>query len=355
MIGALLLACEPTRDTLVDERRELGVVTVGERHLTVTGTFRGWHHGAGWGDDGPQLARTDVYAAFEVEAPEGMVRGDVDATWHFPDLDAGRAVWDGMVLESCTAEDRAAYRVLGPLGRRTPWHLWAPDAAGGAGGLVELDADDCGTALAWVPDAATWLVDVASHPGVCLHLAHLRRRDDAIRCFLREPPRTAGRHASRQDLPGAPDDPGFDERLLGVLTDTAWEREAHFAPYRVADMVAEVPDHEAVLIAARRLAERTSPAHPWEAWVIGRAAVATADEALADQLEARLGDPLEVGSNVATRVAAEALASRWPERAARLRARAGPAIRQDPWLPPGMPPGPPCPAWWRVTPETCPD
>lgn len=351
---AWLLACEPSRETLADERRDLGVVTVGEHHLAVTGTFRAWHHGAGWGEDGPRLARTDVYVATEVEAAEGLVRGDVDTTWRVDDLDAGRALFDALRLSWCAGEDRAAYRVPGPATDRTPWHLWVPDEAAGAGGLVELDTADCATALASVPDADTWLVDVAAHPGVCLHLAHSGRRDDALRCFLREPPRTAGRRASRQDLPGAPDDPGFDRRLLDVLTGTPWERSGSFAPYRVADLLAESRDPEATLEAARQLAARTTPAHPWEAWVIGRAASTADDPALADRLELRLA-PDGTGERVAAaRVAAEAVAPRWPERADAWRSRAGALPIAAPWLPPDVPRGPPCPAAWRTAPESCP-
>ncbi len=358
----LAVACEaPTREVLADERRPVGEVRVGEAALRVSAALRGWRYGAGFGEDGPSLGRTSYFVSYEVEAPAaeaslqpGRVRGDADTTWELRDRDEAERAWAALSLESCSATDLAAYREVGPAGPATPWRVWIPDVAGGAAGLVETAPGTCEAALSWAGDAETWRAVRASHPGVCTHLAHLGRRDDAVRCLLREPPKGVGRHTSRQDLPGGADDPEFDDRVLRVLLETPPPGAARFVPYRVLDLTGEIRDRARVREAARVVASRPERALPWEAALVGATAATWIDEALARALVARL-DQDDAAGVAATSLAAELLSPRFPDLARELRAaaRAAEVPPAEPWLPPDYAPGPPCPAEHRLAPDRC--
>lgn len=255
----MLLGCgEGLPTPLVDETRELGRITLADRSWGGRAALRGWHHG--WSTDpfDPHPSYDAVYVGWELVPEKLLVRGDVEQTWDLGSVDEGRTRYDALRLASCVADDRAAFR-MAPDG---PWRILVPDNAGAAAGLAE--GATCEEALAWAGPAADWRRDRTAHPALCSHLYRLGAKGDAIRCLLREPARSGTGHASRQDLPRAPDDPAFDAELLAVLAPGAGGDRSTFAPYRVRDLIREIQDRDPI----EQLARTTIPEAPWEAvWV----------------------------------------------------------------------------------------
>lgn len=293
----LWMACG-TRTPLVDEARELGRTEVAGRSFVWRASLRGWHHGLSFDPLDPHLAHDAVYVGWEVGAEGAMVRGEVDQTWDLPTVEDGRDRYGALTLETCTAEDRLAFRVTAD----GPWRILVPDRAGAGGGLAE--GATCADALLWAGPAAVWRRDRAAHPATCTHLYRLGQPTDAIRCLLREPPRNGTGHTSRQDLARAADDPAFDARVLEVLAPEAEGDRSSFAPYRVRDLVSEVRDRDGL----RDTARRTDPVAPWQA-----ALVATHAEAdLLPRVDGWLANPGPASDTSAELILA-ALADRAPE------------------------------------------
>ncbi len=331
MIVAALLACEARRALLDERSRALGAVAIGAQTWQFTVDLREWRSSAGWTEDGGFTRGFGVtYVSVRASTDAGRVRGDPDHTWTFDDRAAADAWFDGLTLDACAASDRAAFRF-----GDGPWRWLAAVGPGGAAGLVERDLGTCADALAAWPDAETWLRQAASHPDVCAHLTHLRRRSDALRCHLRQSAAVAPSEARRDQLPNAANDPSFDDDLLAVLTDGEPGSD-RFAPYRVRSLLPELaPDQRAALVAA--LDARGADLPPWA--VVAKAVVDPAGTAAL---------PLAPGS-VQAALAAEVL-----DLPADHPWRAPPPAATAPWTPPDVPPGPPCPPTVRAAPDRCP-
>jgi hypothetical protein len=251
-----LWGCEVVPELLAEERRPLGEVAVAEHRYAVSGTLRGWRYPTGDAGDGFAFAHERWYVGWEV----ADARGDADHSWLLADADAARALANRLALESCAAADRAAFRLSGA---DAPWRLLVPDGPAAGIGLVEADLATCAEALAWAPSGEAYLQDRADSLDLCAHLAHRGRRQDALRCLLRQDPGTVPRVAARQDLPNAANDAGFDEDLVAVLVDP---RPRPFAPYRVAGLL---PELDAVQLATVDAAIRSRP-RPLEGWEAAR-------------------------------------------------------------------------------------
>lgn len=331
MIAALagLLACDAERTLLEERSRPLGDVTVGEVTWSFVADLRRWRSSAGWTEDGGFTAGHETtVVAFRPTTPGGRVRGHPDHTWTFED-DAEAGAWfDGLTLESCAAGDRAAWRV------GEAWRWIAPVGPGGVAALIERDAASCGEALAAFPSAEAWLTGAVAHPDACAHLTHLRRRQDAVACLLRQPADVLPSAPGRGQLPNAMNDPGFDDDLLSVLSDPRGD--PTFAPYRVTALLPELGgDQRAALAVALR--GRGRALVPWEV-----AALAALDPPSAAALALAAG-------TVEARLAAGALGlpatHAW---------QTPPPPRSPGWTAPWMPAGPPCPPTVRPAPERCP-
>jgi hypothetical protein len=226
--------------------------------------------------------------------------------WEHPSIAEARERYDALALEVCTAEDRLAFRTAPD----EPWRLIVPDEAGAGAGISE--GRTCAEALA-VGSAAEWRRDRSANPALCTHLYRRGATGDAIRCLLREPPRNGTGKASRQDLPRAPDDPAFDQRLLEVLAPGAPGDRSGFAPYRVRDLLAEVADRAAV----DALARSTPVDTPWQAVLAGAhvpleqvdAWLAASDSASAASAEIALASSSDTGEAIRSRMERAAAAS----------------------------------------------
>ncbi len=331
MILAGLLACDAERTLLEERSRPLGEVRIGAETWTFDADLRRWRSSAGWTEDGGVTGPFEVtYVSVRAATAKGRVRGDADHTWTFDDPTAAAAFLEGLAFTACAADDRAAFR-LGD----GPWRWLVAVGPGGAAGLLERDAESCVDALGAWPSAESWLREAASHPDVCAHLTHLRRRADAVRCHLRQSAAVAPAEARRDQLPNAVNDPSFDDDLLAVLTDGAPGSDT-FAPYRVRSLLPELSTAQRAAL-AEALRARGPALRPWEVVTL-----AVVDPGAARAL------PLAPGTAPAA-LAAEVLMlpadHPW---------RTPPPPAPAPWAPPEVPPGPPCPPTSRAVPDRCP-